>query len=160
MTPTPRTREHREDSKVCHWFLAGCQKSTTDCNCRDDMNFFAVHVICNDAIFHPNPNKEKQILFWVNHWVITKFNVSLCKHLQNADNMLQCPFISTIVFKDPNWKFGYIATTNSTYTQVTLSLMDGGWRTTWPRNLPPCLFLHIHSKYLRVNPWVWSGHQH
>ena len=127
------------------------------------MNFSAVHVICDDVIFHPNPNKEKQIPFWVNRWVvlinivlrvITKFNVSLCKHLQNADSMLQCPFICTIVFKDPNWKFGHIATTNSTYKEVTLRLMDGTFRMTWARNFPPCLSIHIHSKYLRVNPRV------
>ena len=68
--------------------------------------------------------------------------------------MLQCPFISTIIFKDPDWKFGHIVTTNNTYTQVTLSLMDGGWRTTRARNFCPCLSLHIHSKYLRVKPWV------
>ena len=68
--------------------------------------------------------------------------------------MLQCPFISTIVFKDLDVKLVHIATTNSTYTQVTLSLMDGGWRTTQARNFPPCLSLHIHSKYLRVKPRV------
>ena len=66
--------------------------------------------------------------------------------------MLQCPFIiSTIVFKDLDLKLGYIATTNSTLTQVTLSLMDGAWKTTRPvRNFPSCLFLHIHSKYTMV----------
>ena len=68
--------------------------------------------------------------------------------------MLQCPFISSIVFKDPDWKFGHIVTMNSTYTQVTLSLMDGGWRTTRVRNFPPCLSLHIHNKYLRAKPRV------
>ena len=68
--------------------------------------------------------------------------------------MLQCPFISTIVFKDLDVKLGHIATTNSTYTQVTLSLMDGTFRTTWAKNFPPCLSLHIHSKYLRVKAWL------
>jgi hypothetical protein len=68
--------------------------------------------------------------------------------------MLQYPFISTIVFKDPDWKFGHIATMNSTYTQVTLSLMDGGWRTMRERNFPSCIPLHIHNKYLRVIPRV------
>ena len=63
--------------------------------------------------------------------------------------MLQCPFImSTIVFKDPDWKLGHIATTNSTVTQVTLSLMDGAWKNTQlVSNFPPCLSLHIHGKY-------------
>ena len=125
------------------------------------MNFSVVHVICDDVIFLPNPNKEKQIPFWVNRWVVlinvievTKFNVSLHKHVQSANSMLQCPFISTIVFKDPDWKFGHIVTMNSTYTQVTLSLMDGGWRTTRARNFPPCLSLHIHNKYQRGKPRV------
>ena len=68
--------------------------------------------------------------------------------------MLQCLFISTIVSKDLDWKFGHIATMNSTYTQVTLSLMDGGWRTMQHRNFPPCLSLHIHNKYMRVKPRV------
>jgi hypothetical protein len=96
------------------------------------MNFSVVHVICDDVIFLLNPNKEKQISFWVNHRVVlnniqvTKFNVSLRKHLQSADNILQCLFISTIVFKDPDFKIGHIATMKSTYIQVTLSLMDGG----------------------------------
>ena len=69
-----------------------------------------------------------------------------------ADSMLQCPFIiSTIVFKDLDWKLGHIATTNNTLTQVTLSLMDGAWKTTrLVRNFPPCLSLHIHNKYTMV----------
>ena len=84
--------------------------------CRDDMNFSVVHVICDDGCFHPNPNKENQILFWVNynHCVarlkikVTHLFLSLSKQLTHADSML-----------------GHIATTNSTLTQVTLSLMDG-----------------------------------
>ena len=32
MTPTPITREHREDSKVYRWFLAGCHVYHTECN--------------------------------------------------------------------------------------------------------------------------------
>jgi hypothetical protein len=48
------------------------------------------------------------------------------QQLTQANSMLQCPFIiSTVVFKDPDQKLGHIATTNSTLTQVTLSLMDG-----------------------------------
>ena len=35
--------------------------------CRDEMNFSTVHVICDDGSFHPNPNKENQIPFWVNY---------------------------------------------------------------------------------------------
>ena len=96
------------------------------------MNFYVVHVICDDVIFIPNPNKEKQIPLWVNHCVVliniqvTKINVSLQKNIQNAESMLQYPFTSsTIVFKDPDVKLVVIATTNSTYTQVILSLMDG-----------------------------------
>jgi hypothetical protein len=65
-----------------------------------------------------------------------------------------CFNVHLLVFKDLDWNFGHIATMNTTCTQVTLSLMDGGWRTTWPRNFPPCLSLHIHSKYLRVSPQV------
>jgi hypothetical protein len=34
--------------------------------CRDDMNFYAIHVICDDVIFLPNPNKEMQMPLWVN----------------------------------------------------------------------------------------------
>jgi hypothetical protein len=68
--------------------------------------------------------------------------------------MLQCPFISIIVFKDPDRKLGHIATTNSTCTQVTLSLMDGGLSTTRPTNSPLCVSLNIHSKYLRLPLWV------
>ena len=85
------------------------------------MNFIAIHVLCDDVIFVPNPNKEKQIPFLVNRWVVliniqvTKFNVSLQKNVQSADSMLQCPFINTIVFKDPDFKIGHIATMKSTY---------------------------------------------
>ena len=114
--------------------------------CRDDMNFSVIHVICDDGSFHPNPNKENQIPLWVNYnrYVaqlkikVTHLFHSLSKQLTQADSMLQCPFIiSTIVFKDPDWKLGHIATTYSTLTQVTLSLMDGAWKTTWPvRNFP------------------------
>ena len=69
--------------------------------------------------------------------------------------MLQCPFTSsTIVFKDPDVKLGVIATTNSSYTQVILSLMDGKGRTTRARNFLPYLSLHIHSKYLLTAPPV------
>ena len=136
--------------------------------CRDDMNFSVVHVICDDdnccvawrQLFHPNPNKESQIPFWVNYnrclaWLkikVTHLFLSLFKQLTQADSILQCPFIiSTIVFKDLDWKLGHIVTTNSTLTQVTLSLMDGAWKTMWPiRNLHPCLSLHIHNKYMRA----------
>jgi hypothetical protein len=63
--------------------------------------------------------------------------------------MLQCPFISTIVFKDLDWKLGHTATTNNTFTQVTLSLMDVAFVTTRPvRIFPSCLSFHIHSKYM------------
>ena len=69
--------------------------------------------------------------------------------------MLQCPFISSIVFKDLDSKLGHIATTNNTFTQVTLSLMDVASETTRPvRNFPPCLSLHIHSKYMMATPHV------
>ena len=87
-----------------------------------------------DGSFYPNPNKENQIPLWVNsnHCVarlkikVNHLVLSLSKQLTQADSMLQCPFIiSTIVFKDPDQKLGHIATTNSTLTQVTLSLMDG-----------------------------------
>ena len=87
------------------------------------MNFSVVHVICDDVIFVPNPNKEKPIPFRVNCCVVqiniqvTKINVSLQKNIQNAESMLQYPFTSsTIVFKDPDVKLGVIATMNSTYT--------------------------------------------
>ena len=79
--------------------------------CRDDMNFSVVHVIYDDGSFHPNPNKENQILFWVNYnrcvarlkIKVTHLFLSLSKQLMQADSMLQCPFIiSTIVFKDPD----------------------------------------------------------
>jgi hypothetical protein len=33
---------------------------------------------------------------------VTKLNISFSKHLQCANSMLQCPFISIIVFKDPD----------------------------------------------------------
>ena len=85
------------------------------------MNFSVVHVICDDVIFVPNPNKEKPIPFRVNHCVVliniqvTKINVSLQKNIQNAKCMLQYPFISsTVVFKDPDAKLGVIATMKST----------------------------------------------
>jgi hypothetical protein len=47
------------------------------------MNFSIVHVICDNVIFVPNPNKEKQIPFWVNRCIVliniqvTKIIVSL-----------------------------------------------------------------------------------
>ena len=98
---------------------------------RDNMNFYVVHVICDDCSILPS--KENQIPFWVNcnHYVVvktiheTKININPSKHDLRADRMLQCPIISTIVFKDLDWKLRIIRTTNSTYTQVTLSLMDG-----------------------------------
>jgi hypothetical protein len=75
---------------------------------KDGMNFSAVHVIRHESSFFPN--KKNQIPFWVNcnrcvvrliiH--VTKLNIILFKHLQHADNMLQCSFISSIVFKDPD----------------------------------------------------------
>jgi hypothetical protein len=56
--------------------------------------------------------------------------------------MLQCPFISTTVFKDSDVKLGHIATTNNTYTKVTLEL--DGWnlqnnagKEFSPMSLPP-----------------------
>jgi hypothetical protein len=79
---------------------------------------------------------------------VTKFNVSLHKHVQSANSTLQCLFISTTIFKDLDVKLGHIMTMNSSYTHVTLSLMDGTYKATWERTFPPCLSLHIHSKYL------------
>ena len=77
----------------------------TDMN---DMNFFAVHVICDDCSILPS--KENQIPFWVNcdHYVliikiwVTKSNINPSKQDTCGDHMLQCPIISIIVFKDPN----------------------------------------------------------
>jgi hypothetical protein len=106
---------------------------------------------------------------------VTHLFLSLSKQLTQADSMLQCPFIiSTIVFKDLDWKLGHIATTNSTLTQVTLSLMNGAWKTMRPvRNFSPCLSLHIHNKYTTVtltepnivlttikkhSCWFWNVH--
>jgi hypothetical protein len=61
--------------------------------------------------------------------------------------MVQCPFIIIIVFKDLDGKLGYIANISSTRTQVTLSLMNGTFNTTWLTNFPPLLSLHIGSNY-------------
>jgi hypothetical protein len=110
-------------------------------------------------LFPSQPQQKNQIPFWVNYNLcvarlkikVTHLFLSLSKQLTQADSMLQCLFISTIIFKDPDLKLGHIATTNSTLTQVTLILMDGAWKTTRPvSNFPPCLSLHIHSKYMRV----------
>ena len=73
---------------------------------RDDTNTYAVHVICDDCSILPS--KENQILFWLNynHYVLvnkikeTKSNINPSKQDPHGDRMLQCPFISTIVFKD------------------------------------------------------------
>ena len=70
-------------------------------------NFYVVHVICKQCSILLN--KENQILLWVNcnHSIVritnlvTKFNIVLSKYPQRGHRMLQCPFISTIVFKDP-----------------------------------------------------------
>jgi hypothetical protein len=124
--------EHREESKVWVDLWQDTMFQKRNVMCSDDTNFSVVHVICDNVIFLPNPNTEKQTLFQMNHWVVlnniqvTKLNVSLRKHLQSADSMLQCPFISTIVFKDLDFKIRHIVTMKSTYTQVTLSLMDRG----------------------------------
>jgi hypothetical protein len=74
----------------------------------DDMNISMVHVICNQCSILPN--KENQILFWMNynHSVVritklrTNFNIDLSKQLLRVHNMLQSPLISTIVFKYPH----------------------------------------------------------
>jgi hypothetical protein len=73
---------------------------------RNDMNSYAVHVICDDCSILPN--KENQISFWMNcnHCVfvntiyVTKSNINPSKQHPRGDRMLQCPIISTIVFKD------------------------------------------------------------
>lgn len=120
---------------------------------RDDMNLLVAHVICNDCSFLPN-KKKYQILFWenYNHCVvhitihITKFNIILSKQLQHVNSMLQCPFISTLVFKDPDWKLGHIATIKR---NIHTSDPELWWRvSSTPRGLR--IFLHIHSKYERV----------
>jgi hypothetical protein len=110
-------------------------------------------------LFHP-PQQKNQIPFWANcnHCVLgspihaTKSNINPSKQDPRTDRMLQCPIISTIVFKDLDWKLAIIGTSNSTYTQVTLSLMHEVSKTTRPINFPPCVFLHIHSKFHRVLP--------
>jgi hypothetical protein len=119
-----------------------------------------VHVICDDCSILPS--KENHIPFSVNcnHCVLgnlihkTKSNINPSKQDPRADCMLQCPNISTIVFKDPNWKLRIIGTSNSTYTQVTLTLMHGVLKTTRPISFPPCVSLYIHIKYHRVLPRV------
>ena len=73
---------------------------------RVDMNFFVVHVICDDCSILPS--KENQIPFWVNcdHYVlvnkiwVTKSNINPSIQDSRGDCLLQCPIISTIVFKD------------------------------------------------------------
>jgi hypothetical protein len=74
--------------------------------CRENLNFSMVHVICKQCTVLSN--KEKQISFKVNYNhsvlritnLVTKFNIVLSKYLQRGHRMLQCPFITTIVFKD------------------------------------------------------------
>ena len=74
----------------------------------DNMNFFAVHVICDDCSILPS--KENEILLWVNydHYVLvikiweTKSNINPFKQNPCGDRMLQCPIISTILLKDPD----------------------------------------------------------
>jgi hypothetical protein len=75
---------------------------------RKYMNFSVVHVICKQCSVLPN--KENQIPFKVNYNhsilritnLITKFNIVLSKYLQRGHRMLQCPSITSIVFKDPD----------------------------------------------------------
>ena len=70
---------------------------------RDDMNFYVVHIICDDCSILPS--KENQILFWVNcdHYAfiikiwVTKSNINPSKQDLRGDRMLHCPIISTIV---------------------------------------------------------------
>lgn len=75
----------------------------------DVMNFSAVHVACDDC--STLPSKENQIPFRVNcnHYVLlihkltgTKSNTSHSKQFLSVDSMLQCPFVSIIVFKNPD----------------------------------------------------------
>ena len=118
------------------------------------MNSYVVHVICADCsiLLAKKINCNNCVL--INPIHKTKSNINPSKQDPRADRMLQCPIISTIVFKDLDWKLRIIGTSNSTYTQVTLSLMHGVLKTTRPINLPPCVFLHIHNKYHRVLPRV------
>ena len=73
---------------------------------RDDMNSYAVHVICDGCSILPS--KENQISFRGNHYAlvnkiwVTKSNINPSKQDPRGDHMLQCPIISTIVFKDPD----------------------------------------------------------
>ena len=153
-----RTREYKEDRMVYSWTLFNAASNIPKDTGRDDMNSSAVHVICDDRSILPS--KENHIPFWVNcnQCVLgnpiheTKSNINPSKQDLRADRMLQCPIISTIVFKDPDWKLRIIGTSNSTYTQVAMSLMHGVLKTTRPINYPPCVSFHIHSKYLRVPP--------
>jgi hypothetical protein len=155
-----RIRKHKKDRMVCRWTLFSATSTIPKDMGRDDMNSYVVHVICYDCSILPS--KENQISFWVNcnHSVVintihvTKSNINSSKQDPCGDRMLQCPIISTIVFKDLDWKLGIIGTSNSTYTQVTLSLMHGVLKTIRPINFSPCVSLHIHSKYHRVLPRV------
>jgi hypothetical protein len=107
-----------------------------------------------------SPAKKNQNPFWANcnHCVLgspihaTKSNINPSKQDPHTDRMLQCPIISTIVFKDLDWKLAIIGTRNSTYKKVTLSLMHDVSKTTRPIKFPPCVFLHIQSKFHRVLP--------
>ena len=156
----PRTRGYKKIVwSVDKLFFNGTSTTPKDMG-RDNTNTYAVHVICDDcSILH---SEENQITFWVNynHCVLgnpiheTKSNINPFKQDPRTDRILQCSIISTIVFKDSDWKLGIIGISNSTYTQVTLSLMHGVLKSTRPINFPSCVYLHIHSKYHRVLPRV------
>jgi hypothetical protein len=102
----PRIKEHKEDSwSASELFFNGTSTIPKDTS-RDDMNSYAVYVICDDCSMLPS--KENQIPFLGIHYTLvnkiweTKSNINPSKHNPRGDRMLQCPIISTIVFKDPD----------------------------------------------------------
>jgi hypothetical protein len=113
------------------------------------MNFYVVHAICDDCSILGELCSHSVVINTIHE---TKSNINPSKQDPRADHMLQFLIISSIAFKDLDWKLGIIGTSNNTYTQVTLSLMHGVLKTTSPTNFPPYVALHIHSKYHRVLP--------
>ena len=80
--------------------------------------------------------------------IVTKFTIVPSKYLQHGHRMLQCPSITTIVFKDPDWKLSHSVNINSIQTQLTLGFMDGDCITTWLLYFCPCLSIHINNNNL------------
>ena len=150
----PRTMGHKEYRMVYSWTLL--MLHLTYRKTRAGMTWTLRRSMSYAMIVPSSP--AKKIIFHSRWTIITMYSATqsvkpnLILILPNRIHVLTVRFSVQLlvpVFKDPNWKLGIIGISNSTYTQVTLSLMHGVLKTTRPINFPPRVSLHIHNKYHR-----------